>query len=213
MRYSKILVGVATMVAPVALSGGLARADSHNDPIRVRYDYNQGFSDFTDCPASVSVETDCIGSNVFAQTFKSKVGEVEREVTFLAVSMSVVHLHPGGTFDIGDLIASGQGTGDLEFEGVRSGRVKGEVAMSDGSTAKVRMSLAGTGPSTPYSGAGTGPESGCPSGSADISWTGTFRDALASGTLTVNGHVQTPTVARQPAGLLAERDKGTCTAI
>jgi hypothetical protein len=83
--------------------------------------------------------------------------------------------------------------------------------MGDGSTAVVRFSLSGTGAISPYSGTATVDETACPSGTADISYRGRTRDAIATGQLTIGGVVQVPTVAAGPAFLQSEHDEGACT--
>jgi hypothetical protein len=211
MKQWKTLLVSASLVMPIVMATGTAQAGS-NESARVRYDFKVASSDFTDCPTP-AIETVCLGTGVRVTQIKSKVGEMESKATTIDVNVVEVHLHADGTFEIGALVTSGSGSGRLELEDLRSAKVRGSVAMSDGSTAVVRFSLTATGPVSPYSGSATVDEPGCPSGSADIAYSGKSTEAVATGQLTIGTDIQVPTVAAGPAFMLTERDKGACTPV
>ena len=213
MNYSKAMVALATLLAPMAMAAHTAHADSQQRAVRVRYDMSGGQSNFTSCVVPVTVDTDCIGSGVFVNTVKTRVGEAESKVTTAFVGLSVVHVHPDGSFEI-DPTPFAEGSGRVEVEGrsLRSLKVSGSIPLNDGTVAKIRLTLTGTGVVlNPFSGSGTVPEPLCASGSADISWTGQVNEALATGSLTVDGMAQPPTTAVGPATLFTEADRGSCT--
>jgi hypothetical protein len=153
----------------------------------------------------------CLGASVRAEAVRSEVGEMESRTRTVSVTVVEVHLHADGSFEIGAVVNSGSGPGHIKAEGVKSARVSAAVPMADGSTAMVQFRLKGSGPSTPFSGTETVPEPGCASGSADLTFMGMSRDAVATGQLTIGTDVQVPTVAAGPAFLVSERDRGECT--
>jgi hypothetical protein len=211
MKQWKMVLVSASLAMPIVMATGSADAGS-KESARVRYDFKVASSNFTDCPTP-AIETVCLGTGVRVTQVKSKVGEMESKATSIDVNVFEIHLHPDGTFEIGTLVNSGSGSGRLELEDLRSAKVRGSVAMSDGSTAVVRFALAATGPVSPYSGSATVDEPGCPSGSADIAYSGKSTDAIATGQVTIGSDVQVPTVAAGPASMLTERDKGACTPV
>jgi hypothetical protein len=209
MKKCTALLSSALIVLPLTLLSGTAHAD-HGRGIEVSYDFSVASSNFTSCPTPAA-EVTCLGTGVRVTLLKSEVGDVEHRDVSIDVNVFAVHLHPDGSFEIGDLLNSGSGTGRAKFNGVRSATVMGAVSMGDGSTAMVQFSLGGTGLSSPYSGTASVDEPACPSGTADIAFRGRSREALASGQLTIGGIVQVPTVAAGPASLLSEHDEGACT--
>jgi hypothetical protein len=209
MKKWNALLSSALIVLPLTMFGSTAHADK-TAGIEVSYDFNVGSSNFTTCPAQAA-EMMCLGTGVRVSRVASEVGDAEHRDVSIDVNVFAIHLHPDGSFEIGELLNSGSGTGRADFNGVRSAMVSGAVPMADGSTAMVRFSLAGTGVASPYSGTANVDEPACPSGTADIGYRGRTREAVATGQLSIGGVVQVPTVAAGPASLLVEHDEGACT--
>ena len=100
MKFSKILIGAALAVAPIAVTISPAGATAAHGP-EFEWKYASAGGNFTDCPVGpVASETQCTGINFYAEAFDVQVGETERHVEQGGAQKFTVHLHVGGTFNI-----------------------------------------------------------------------------------------------------------------
>lgn len=216
MRIKMIQASVAAVavLVPMAVASGHVEAKSHPDPIRITWDFNNSVSSYTDCPVLAPADVDCVGTQVYVEQLKKRVGRTVTRISRADVSSVVVHFHSDGSFQIEPLpFATGSGPVRLDFADLEKAQVRGTVPMSDGSVAEIRVKLSGVGPATTYSGGGVFSESACPSGSSDVTWEGGYRYASVVGAITVGSSVQNPTEAVSRAFILGEQGEGACTSV
>jgi hypothetical protein len=207
-------LAAAAVLVPMAVASGHVEAKSHPDPIRITWDFNNSVSSYTDCPVLAPADVDCVGTQIYVEQLKKRVGRTVTRTSRAEVYSVVVHFHADGSFQIEPVpFATGSGPVRLDFDDLEKAQVRGTVPMSDGSVAEIRVKLAGVGPVTKYSGSGASPESACPSGSSDLTWEGAYRNASVVGAITVGTSVQNPTEAIGPAFILEEQDEGACTPV
>ncbi|MEY2463655.1 MAG: hypothetical protein QOH64_1793 [Acidimicrobiaceae bacterium] len=198
-----IVVLVTTATTAEAKTARPAKVDLKREGANVQ---------FTNCPASTTVEATCIGTNVGVEAREGVVGKREVESTTVFVDLFTVHIHPDGTFDVDfPPFASGASKIQLDNDGFKRITIRRTVPMSDGTQAKVAVTLTGTGPLLPFDASGPAPVPECPSGTADLTFHGRSRDATANGFAIIHGEKQQPTSAEGAPYLYAERDRGTCT--
>ena len=206
-------VAAAAVLVPMAVASGHVEAKSHPDPIRITWDFNNSVSSYTDCPVAPA-DVDCVGTQIYVEQLKKRVGRTVTRISRADVSSFVVHLHADGSFQIEPLpFATGSGPVRLDFGDLEKAQFRGTVPMSDGSVAEIRVKLTGDGPVTKYSGGGVFSESACPSGSSDVTWEGGYRDASVLGAITIGSSVQNPTEAVGRAFILGEQGEGACTPV
>ncbi len=214
MKFSKILIGAALAVAPIAVTISPAGATAAHGP-EFEWKYASAGGNFTDCPVGpVASETQCTGINFYAEAFDVQVGETERHVEQGGAQKFTVHLHVGGTFNIDPMpFAGGQGALHVDLEGLKGGSVSGSIPMSDGTSLKVSTKYRFVGPAIPYGETNVAyPNPYCPSGNIVTTYSGAFGAAKATGSVTSGGVRYVPTEANGPASMNTNHEHGICTA-
>jgi hypothetical protein len=195
------VVAVALAPASTAVAAGNEQAAST---------FRAADMDTTDCPIPTS-ELDCLGTHISAQLVNDKVGQTSQEGHIIQVSVFHVHEHANGTFDVDPQpFVTGQLDTPVRFRPLTSAHIVGSVPMSDGSTAVIDVLLQGDEPSFVAKFIGPFGEGLCPSGFAIGNNTFEQKEAIATGSATIEGGVQTPTTAVAPASLFVARSTGQC---
>jgi hypothetical protein len=199
-----VIAGLVLVVASAS-----AAAASPKSGQRITIEYAAAGAQFTDCPATTAHPIDCLGTDVFLESFEKKVGRKESQGTTLRVTVVPVHLTKEG-FTIGSPVAVGESHPEFDGDGPRKVRIKETVRLSDGTKAKINVTLKGVGPVWPSSFTGVFPEPDCPSGWAKVTLNQRGREATATGSAIIHGRTESPTSVVQTPFLLSEHDTGAC---
>ena len=207
LRYTLGTMSIA--VAAIGLQIPIAHAAPASGP-----EYEGSFksvsSDFTDCPAvPPSLPFDCSAVSVFTWASDETAGHTTLRLNTGYVTAFHIHITGPGAYTA-DPYASGQGPISIEQDGLRAEALKGTVALSDGSTVKMRLSASAAGAPTAYSGSATYSNPICPSGMLTASWRGKYADAAIKGGVSLNGLSMLPTSVANTPQISVEQDHGTC---
>jgi hypothetical protein len=206
----RALIATAALI-PIVVSSGAAEAHQSHQKLTIAWEVSTSVSNYTDCPVTAPAEIDCVGTQVFVEQREKRIGRTRISTSTASVSIFVVHFHADGTFELDELpFATGSGPVSLRFHGISRLRVTGSVPMSDGTAVGIGVRLSGVGPVNRYADTGSGPDPDCPSGSSEGTWSGAWRDAEASGVITVDGAPLVPTSAVGVPFILDEHGRGSC---
>ena len=203
---------VTIVIASLAISAPAANANPKQPKVHVHFE--GAVVQFTDCPATLPpVDIICRGSEFQMIQVDTHVGSQHDKFADIHGGVANITLHPDGTFDTSAPIAVGQlVVKRADMGGLDRARINGIVPLSDGTNAVIDVTLIGQGDENSF----TFPnlvvsQPLCPDGLATVTINRDYRSVSSVGTLTFHGVTQVPVDVVQPAFLLQERDKGTCT--